>query len=243
MQTIEALKLLHVVETRATEDESEMVATTKFHFIVAMQRYTELGETDLDDVEAMLIMFPHLQIAYIEQTEGTDEPRYFSCLIDGGCPAIPGSKYRQPRFRIELPGNPILGDGKSDNQNHALVFCRGEFIQLIDANQDQYFEEALKVRSILAEFQTTPTSDPVAIVGAREHIFSEGVGVLGDVAAGKEYTFGTITQRVAAKLGTRQHYGHPDILNSIFMLTRGGTFQYQTIDIRCKQSAKKFAFK
>ena len=28
---------------------------------------------------------------------------------------------------------------------------------------------------------------PVAIVGAREYIFSENIGVLGDIAAGKEH--------------------------------------------------------
>jgi 1,3-beta-glucan synthase len=224
MNCATALKLLHQVERRADEQEAETLAASKFRFVVAMQRYTELSESQLDDVEFMLQSFPLLQIAYIEQIEGLNEPRYFSCLIDADCPRLENSKFRQPRFRIELPGNPILGDGKSDNQNHAIVFARGEYIQLIDANQDQYLEEAMKMRSVLAEFQTTD-SNPIAIVGAREHIFSEGVGVLGDVAAGKEYTFGTITQRVAAKLGVRGHYGHPDILNSIFMLTRGGAHQ------------------
>ena len=60
---------------------------------------------------------------------------------------------RRPKFRIQLSGNPILGDGKSDNQNHAIIFYRGEYIQLIDANQDNYLEECLKIRSVLAEFE------------------------------------------------------------------------------------------
>ena len=54
---------------------------------------------------------------------------------------------------LDYLGNPILGDGKSDNQNHSLIFCRGEYIQLVDANQDNYLEECLKIRSILAEFE------------------------------------------------------------------------------------------
>ena len=58
-----------------------------------------------------------------------------------------------PKFRVQLSGNPILGDGKSDNQNHAVIFHRGEYIQLIDANQDNYLEECLKIRSVLAEFE------------------------------------------------------------------------------------------
>jgi len=35
-----------------------------------------------------------------------------------------------PKFHIELPGNPIIGDGKSDNQNHAIIFYHGEYLQL-----------------------------------------------------------------------------------------------------------------
>ena len=46
----------------------------------------------------------------------------------------------QARFRVELPGYPILGDGKGDNQNHAIPFMRGVFTQCIDANQGAYFD-------------------------------------------------------------------------------------------------------
>ena len=56
--------------------------------------------------------------------EGGD-PRIFSALIDGHSEFIPETGCRKPKFRIELPGNPILGDGKSDNQNHAIIFYRG----------------------------------------------------------------------------------------------------------------------
>ncbi|KAJ1672467.1 1,3-beta-D-glucan synthase, partial [Spiromyces aspiralis] len=68
---------------------------------------------------------------------------------------------------------------------------------------------------------------PVAIVGAREYIFSENVGVCGDVAAGKEATFGTLTQRMMAVIGSRLHYGHPDFVNFIYMTTRGGVSKAQ----------------
>jgi hypothetical protein len=46
----------------------------------------------------------------------------------------------QAKFRVELPGYPILGDGKGDNQNHAIPFMRGVFTQCIDANQGAYFD-------------------------------------------------------------------------------------------------------
>ena len=41
----------------------------------------------------------------------------------------------QEIFSIKLPGEVILGEGKSENQNHAIVFTRGEALQTIDMNQ------------------------------------------------------------------------------------------------------------
>lgn len=38
-------------------------------------------------------------------------------------------------YRIKLPGYPILGEGKPENQNHAIIFTRGEGLQAIDMNQ------------------------------------------------------------------------------------------------------------
>jgi 1,3-beta-glucan synthase len=69
--------------------------------------------------------------------------------------------------------------------------------------------------------------NPVAILGAREYIFSENIGILGDVAAGKEQTFGTLFSRTLAQIGGKLHYGHPDFLNGIFMTTRGGVSKAQ----------------
>lgn len=41
----------------------------------------------------------------------------------------------QEIYSIKLPGEVILGEGKPENQNHAIVFTRGEAIQTIDMNQ------------------------------------------------------------------------------------------------------------
>src|SRR5579862_3529310 len=73
----------------------------------------------------------------------------------------------------------------------------------------------------------SPDVDPVAILGAREYIFSENIGILGDVAAGKEQTFGTLFARTLAQIGGKLHYGHPDFLNGVFMTTRGGVSKAQ----------------
>lgn len=44
----------------------------------------------------------------------------------------------QEIYSIKLPGNPKLGEGKPENQNHAIVFTRGNAMQAIDMNQASY---------------------------------------------------------------------------------------------------------
>ncbi|ORZ20412.1 1,3-beta-glucan synthase component-domain-containing protein [Absidia repens] len=228
------------------EKDLDRLANRKFKFLVAMQRYAKFNKTEAEDAEFLFSAYPDLQVAYVDEDtpkgpDGSDgETVFYSALVDGHCEKTEDGK-RVPKYRIRVPGNPILGDGKSDNQNHALIFYRGEFLQLVDANQDNYLEECLKIRNVLGEFENLDPIDhspysssyasketsPVAIVGAREYIFSENIGVLGDVAAGKEQTFGTLTQRIMAKIGGKLHYGHPDFLNAIFMTTRGGVSKAQ----------------
>lgn len=42
----------------------------------------------------------------------------------------------QEIYRIKLPGKPTdIGEGKPENQNHAIIFTRGEALQTIDMNQ------------------------------------------------------------------------------------------------------------
>lgn len=249
-----AIKLLYRVENPEVvqmfggnsdklERELERMARRKFKICVSMQRYAKFKKEEMENAEFLLRAYPDLQIAYLDEeppaNEG-DEPRIYSALIDGHS-EIMENGMRKPKFRVQLSGNPILGDGKSDNQNHAIIFYRGEYIQLIDANQDNYLEECLKIRSVLAEFEEMKSDNvspytpgvknevhtPVAILGAREYIFSENVGILGDVAAGKEQTFGTLFARTLAQIGGKLHYGHPDFLNGIFMTTRGGVSKAQ----------------
>nr|QIR82081.1 1,3-beta-D-glucan synthase [Grifola frondosa] len=255
MNYAKAIKLLYRVEnpqivqrfagnTDRLERELERMSRRKFKFAVSMQRYAKFNKEELENAEFLLRAYPDLQIAYLDEEPGPkgSDPRLFSVLIDGHSELDETTGKRKPKFRVELPGNPILGDGKSDNQNHAIIFYRGEFLQLIDANQDNYLEECIKIRNILGEFEQYSLSSqspyaqwghkefskaPVAIVGTREYIFSENIGILGDIAAGKEQTFGTMTPRVLAWIGGKLHYGHPDFLNATFMTTRGGVSKAQ----------------
>jgi len=125
----------------------------------------------------------------------------------------------EPRYTIELPGKPILGDGKGDNQNCAIPFTRGHLLQAVDANQEGYLEESLKLSCALREFDGDA---PPAILGFGEHIFS-GLGALGDFAASAELAFGTLVQStMASVLQSRYHYGHPDIFDKFAMIGQGG---------------------
>ncbi|RXK35245.1 1,3-beta-glucan synthase component FKS1 [Tremella mesenterica] len=255
MNYSKAIKLLYRVEnpevvqlfggnTDQLERELERMARRKFKFVVSMQRYSKFNKEEHENAEFLLRAYPDLQIAYLDEEPARkdgQESRIFSALVDGHSEILPNGR-RRPKFRIELPGNPILGDGKSDNQNHAIVFYRGEYLQLIDANQDNYLEECLKIRNVLGEFEEFRVSSqspyaqnghseftkfPVAILGAREYIFSENIGILGDIAAGKEQTFGTLAARSLSFIGGKLHYGHPDFLNAIYMNTRGGVSKAQ----------------
>lgn len=249
-----AIKLLYDVENPVFNDNDKdeekqrfeeigMMALRKFRLVVSMQRMSEFSQGEEENKDFLLRAYPELQIAYLEKQKSIEDggTTYYSSLIDGTC-ELDSSGKQIPKYRIKLPGNPIMGDGKSDNQNNSLIFCRGEYIQLVDANQDNYLEECLKIRNILAEFEETTYNlefnkdtrdyeiihkNPVAIIGTREYIFSENIGILGDVAAGKEQTFGTLFARTLAQIGGKLHYGHPDFLNGVFMTTRGGVSKAQ----------------
>lgn len=225
-----AIQLLHSVEAGESDYEAlHGLAQRKFSMLIAMQRYQNFSPEELEDTHFLLQTYPTIRIAYLEEEVTENGINYYSALLTSG-----GDK-----LKIKLSGNPILGDGKSDNQNNAIIFYRGEYIQVIDSNQDNYLEECLKIKTVLAEFEEMDL-DPsreysslsqkrniVAILGSREYIFSESVGILGDIAAGKEQTFGTLFSRTLSELGGKLHYGHPDFLHGIFMTTRGGLSKAQ----------------
>jgi hypothetical protein len=89
----------------------------------------------------------------------------------------------------------VLGEGKPENQNAAMIYCFGECIQTVDMNQENRLAEAYKMRNLLSEFEPkrprvsaveahfagqfhkrvldNAAKEPiVALVGFREWIFS-----------------------------------------------------------------------
>ncbi|CAE8584857.1 unnamed protein product [Polarella glacialis] len=216
-------------ESRLLWDSSEV-----FTCMVAMQMYASFKPHQLEHTERLFQKFPKsLQVAFIDSKEvgpsaqndsihPAQQQRYYSCLVDSSCGFLSDNR-RRPRLEIELPGYPILGDGKGDNQNHALPFSRGSIIQTIDANQGAYFEQMLLLPCALGEFRSSWGGRGIEprIVGFPEHITSD-IGSIGDFAAGAEAAFGTTLQRAYSFLGARMHYGHPDMMNKEFMIQQGG---------------------
>ncbi|CAK8542085.1 unnamed protein product [Lathyrus sativus] len=102
-------------------------------------------------------------------------------------------------YSIKLPGDPKLGEGKPENQNHAIVFTRGDALQTIDMNQDNYLEEAMKMRNLLEEFHANHGRRSPTILGVREHVFMGSVSSLAWFMSNQETSFVTLAQRVFRK--------------------------------------------
>ncbi|KAL4565115.1 hypothetical protein LXL04_029200 [Taraxacum kok-saghyz] len=190
----------------------QAVADMKFTYVVTCRLYgiqKRSGDARAQDVLRLMTEYPSLRVAYIDEAE---EPS------------------KDVIYKIKFPGPAILGEGKSENLNHAIIFTRGECLQTIDMNQayreklDNYMEEAFKMRNLLQEFlkkhddMRYPT-----LLGVREHIFTGSVYSLAWFMSNQESTFVTIGQRLLAKLlKVRFHYGHSDVFDRLLHLTRGG---------------------
>ena len=217
-----ALRLLANLE-RLDEDTTDDLLCEKFGYVVSCQVYGNMKrnqDSKADDIEALMHRFPHLRIAYIDNVRinRSGASVFYSVLVKSD-----GKGSIKEIYRVRLPGNPMIGEGKPENQNHAMIFTRGEFVQTIDMNQEGYFEEALKMRNCLQEFAKREGPLPTTILGLREHIFTGSVSSLANYMALQEISFVTLGQRVLTRpLHIRLHYGHPDIFDKLFFITRGG---------------------
>ncbi|CAJ2631133.1 unnamed protein product [Trifolium pratense] len=225
---------------RSLWTQCQAVADMKFSYVVSCQQYgidKRSGVARAQDILRLMARYPSLRVAYIDEVEEPSKERpkkiskvYYSCLVKA-MPKSSSPSETEPEqcldqviYKIKLPGPAILGEGKPENQNHAIMFTRGEGLQTIDMNQDNYMEEALKMRNLLQEF--LKKHDGVrypSILGLREHIFTGSVSSLAWFMSNQETSFVTIGQRLLANpLKVRFHYGHPDVFDRLFHLTRGG---------------------
>ncbi|KAJ4724122.1 Callose synthase-like protein [Melia azedarach] len=222
-----ALSSYDATDTRGFElsPEARAQADLKFTYVVTCQIYGKQKEDqkpEAADIALLMQRNEALRVAYIDVVEtlkdGKVQTEYFSKLVKAD---INGKD--KEIYSLKLPGNPKLGEGKPENQNHAIVFTRGNAIQTIDMNQDNYFEEALKMRNLLEEFHADHGIRPPTILGVREHVFTGSVSSLASFMSNQETSFVTLGQRVLANpLKCRMHYGHPDVFDRVFHITRGG---------------------
>ncbi|CAM9896503.1 unnamed protein product, partial [Choristocarpus tenellus] len=173
-----------------------------------------------DEIVMLARMNPGLRIAYEDEVDG----EYYSVL----------SKYSMKdrgmvvEYRVKLPGKIVVGEGKPSNQNHAIIFTRGEAIQAIDMNQDAALEDAIKLRQVMEEFGfskrgTTRGNNLGRIVGFREHVFTHNVSSVANFFSLQELNFVSATQRALDNpLHIRFHYGHPDLFDRMTAITMGG---------------------
>ncbi|CAH1448815.1 unnamed protein product [Lactuca virosa] len=224
---------------RSTLAQCRAVPDMKFTYVISSQQYgihKRSGDARAHDILRLMTTYPSLRVAYIDEVEETSidelenvvtKVSYYSVLVK----AVPKSADASHQFqsldqviyRIKLPGAAILGEGKPENQNHAIIFTRGEGLQTIDMNQDNYMEEAFKMRNLLQEFLVKHGVRTPTILGLREHIFTGSVSSLAWFMSNQETSFVTIGQRLLANpLKVRFHYGHPDVFERLFHLTRGG---------------------
>jgi callose synthase len=198
-------------------------ALMKFTYVVTCQIYgNQKAKKDAhaDDILYLMKNNEALRVAYIDEKQiGIDQLEYYSVLV----------KYDQQLgceveiYRIKLPGPVKIGEGKPENQNHAIIFTRGDAVQTIDMNQDNYFEEALKMRNLLEEYNYSHGTRKPTLLGVREHVFTGSVSSLAWFMSAQETSFVTLGQRVLANpLKVRMHYGHPDVFDRLWFLTRGG---------------------
>uniref|UniRef100_A0A7N0RAG3 1,3-beta-glucan synthase n=1 Tax=Kalanchoe fedtschenkoi TaxID=63787 RepID=A0A7N0RAG3_KALFE len=206
--------------------ESRAQADLKFTYVVSCQIYGQQRQRkapEAADIALLLQRNEALRVAFIQVDEigdadGKIQKEYFSKLVKAD---VNGKDLEV--YSIKLPGDPKLGEGKPENQNHAIVFTRGEAIQTIDMNQDNYLEEAMKMRNLLEEFRADHGLRPPTILGIREHVFTGSVSSLAWFMSNQETSFVTLGQRVLAyPLKVRMHYGHPDVFDRIFHISRGG---------------------
>ena len=223
MKYADALRVLARLEG-VPEEEVEAVVGQKFEYVVTCQIYGRLQLSSKPGdrwkaqcIDALRRQFAaNLKIAYVEgPVKQPGEPdAYYSVLL--GMDVLSGDD--RVLSKVRLPGDPIIGEGKPENQNHAIIFCHGQYLQTLDMNQDNYLGEAYKMRNLLEAF-----TGNVRIIGFREHIFSESGGAVASFAANNEFVFGTMVQRFMAwPLCVRFHYGHPDVWDKVWVTANGG---------------------
>ena len=231
----------------------DMMSSDKLQIVMALQRMSNSKwyDSNKEALAAAWRRFPKMQVVFdVETADYRMAPEVYQkstylmqdlwdCMEFASCVALwdvttedwyvnqvvgrrlPLRMTKSDQVKWSIPG-PM--QGKSVNQAHCLPFCKGQVIQTVDCNQDGYFEESLKMRSLLGKF--FPREDrrwsEYKVVGHPEYVITMQSGTVGRYAGYAEYIFNTLFQRVLSTLGARMHYGHPDYFDASWVVTQGG---------------------
>lgn len=121
---------------RVKKKEMELAnAAMKFTYVVTCQIYGAQKiqkDNRADDILHLMKTYKALRIAYVDEVRtGRESKKFYSVLVKYD----PVKQQEVEIYRIELPGPVKLGEGKPENQNHAIIFTRGDAVQTIDMNQ------------------------------------------------------------------------------------------------------------
>ncbi|TQD85101.1 hypothetical protein C1H46_029385 [Malus baccata] len=191
----------HSKAERSLLAQCQAVVDMKFSYVVSCQQYgihKRSGDARSKDILKLMATYPSLRVAYIDEVEKTSEDKSKKNV------------WKVYYSALVKAAPPTKSVDSSDP------------VQRLD--QDNYLEEAFKMRNLLQEFLVK--HDGVrfpTILGLREHIFTGSVSSLAWFMSNQETCFVTIGQRLLANpLRVRFHYGHPDVFDRLFHLTRGG---------------------
>lgn len=194
--------------------EVENIIDKNIQIMIGYQTYGDLPKNDIRKraINSLMKEYPNIEVYYVDKYNGA----FSSVKIQG----VDNNEVPEEMDRIQLSGNPILGQGKPENINHMISFSRQRYIQVIDINQDMYIEDTFFIPNALQEFKR---DDDIVLVGFPEDIFTEKYNYAAENNAHADRTFVTVVHRALDMMGkNRYHYGHPDIFRTDFVKTMGG---------------------
>lgn len=132
-------------------------ASMKFTYVVTCQIYGQQKKNNdyqAADILRLMRTYPGLRIAYVDEVRTGKDVNYYSVLVKYDS----NLRNEVEIYRIQLPGPLKLGEGKPENQNHALIFTRGDAVQTIDMNQVCPNPERVQLRKVLLKFEIVTQS-------------------------------------------------------------------------------------